>query len=87
MRVQLPEGYVPPEPTHPLYGYLTPAELEGYEAEERARVGIVPGVVEPSATEVEPQAVAVPSAPPPCRAGVKTAGNPGRYHRQSWARH
>jgi hypothetical protein len=35
MRVQLPEGYVPPEPTHPFYGYLTPDELEAYEAEER----------------------------------------------------
>jgi hypothetical protein len=46
MRVELPEGYVPPHPTHPLYGYLTPEELEEYEADERARVGIVPGVVE-----------------------------------------
>jgi hypothetical protein len=37
MRVELPEGYVPPEPTHPFYGYLTPDELEAYEAEEGAR--------------------------------------------------
>jgi hypothetical protein len=51
MRVELPEGYVPPEPTHPLYGYLTPEEQEAFEAEERARLGIVPGVVEE--TEVE----------------------------------
>ena len=28
MRVELPEGYVPPEPTHPHYGYLTPEEQE-----------------------------------------------------------
>jgi hypothetical protein len=46
MRVELPEGYVPPEPTHPQYGYLTPEEQEAFEAEERARLGIVPGVVE-----------------------------------------
>ncbi len=49
MRVELPEGYVPPQPTHPQYGYLTPEEQEAFEAEERARlgiVGIVPGVVE-----------------------------------------
>ncbi len=26
MRVELPEGYEPPLPTHPDYGYLTPAE-------------------------------------------------------------
>jgi hypothetical protein len=26
IRVELPEGYVPPEPTHPQYGYLTPEE-------------------------------------------------------------
>ena len=44
MRVELPEGYVPPQPTHPMYGYLTPQEQEAFEAEERARLGIVPGV-------------------------------------------
>src|SRR5512133_2250163 len=64
MRVELPEGYVPPDPTHPLYGYLTPDELEAYEAQERARSGIMPGVVEPSVTEVEPQPVTVAWAPP-----------------------
>jgi hypothetical protein len=55
MRVELPEGYVPPESTHPFYGYLTPDELEVYEAEEGVRLGIVPGVVEPSARDAEPQ--------------------------------
>ena len=45
MRVELPEGYVPPEPTHPTYGYLTPEEQAEFEAAERARRGIVPGVV------------------------------------------
>ena len=64
MRVELPEGYVPPDPTHPLYGFLTPDELEAYEAQERARSGIMPGVVEPSVTEVEPQPVTVAWAPP-----------------------
>lgn len=44
MRVELPEGYVPPQPTHPMYGYLTPQEQEAFEAEERVRQGIVPGV-------------------------------------------
>ena len=44
MRVELPEGYVPPQPTHPMYGYLTPQEQEAFEAEERVRLGIVPGV-------------------------------------------
>ena len=44
MRVELPPGYVPPEPTHPHYGYLTPEEQDEFEASERARVGIVPGV-------------------------------------------
>ena len=51
MRVELPEGYVPPEPTHPLYGYLTPEEREAFEAQERARLGIVPGVVEEAEVE------------------------------------
>ncbi len=51
MRVELPEGYVPPEPTHPLYGYLTPEEQEAFEAEERARLGIVPGVMEGAEVE------------------------------------
>lgn len=73
MRVELPPGYVPPEPTHPFYGYLTPQEQEEYEAEERARAGIVPGVVvqaeaaEQEAAEQEP--VAVPWAPPAIAAG------------------
>jgi hypothetical protein len=64
MRVELPEGYVPPDPTHPLYGYLTPDELAAYEADERARLGIVPGVVEPAMTEVESQPMTVVWAPP-----------------------
>ena len=42
MRVELPEGYVPPQPTHPMYGYLTPQEQEAFKAEERVRLGIVP---------------------------------------------
>jgi hypothetical protein len=48
MRVELPEGYVPPQPTHPMYGYLTPEEQEAFEAEEQTRLGIVPGVPEVS---------------------------------------
>ena len=50
MRVELPEGYVPPQPTHPMYGYLTPEEQEAFEAEEQARLGIVPGI--PAVSEV-----------------------------------
>jgi hypothetical protein len=53
MRVELPEGYVPPEPTHPMYGYLTAEEREAFEAQERARLGIVPGVVEEAEVEAE----------------------------------
>ena len=56
MRVELPEGYVPPEPTHPLYGYLTPEEQEAFEAEERARLGIVPGVMEGAEVEESEEA-------------------------------
>ena len=40
MRVELPPGYVPPEPTHPSYGYLTPQERAEFEAEERTRLGL-----------------------------------------------
>ena len=60
MRVELPEGYVPPQPTHPMYGYLTPQEQEAFEAEERVRLGIVPGVAAvpeaPEGAEVPPVA-------------------------------
>ncbi len=47
MRIELPEGYVPPQPTHPHYGYVTPEEqaereaAEGPEGAEGAE-GIVP---------------------------------------------
>ena len=30
-----PPGHVPPQPTHPSYGYLTPEELAEIEAQER----------------------------------------------------
>lgn len=46
MRIELPEDYLPPQPTHPTYGYLTPEELVDFEAEERIRLGIVPSVEE-----------------------------------------
>ena len=65
MRVELPEGYVPPQPTHPMYGYLTPQEQEAFEAEERVRLGIVPGV---AAVPETPEGAEVPAvatwAPP-----------------------
>ena len=65
MRVELPEGYVPPQPTHPMYGYLTPQEQEAFEAEERVRLGIVPGV---AAVPEGPEGAEVPAvaswAPP-----------------------
>ena len=65
MRVELPEGYVPPQPTHPMYGYLTPQEQEAFEAEERVRLGIVPGV---AAVPEAPEGAEVPAvaswAPP-----------------------
>ena len=63
MRVELPEGYVPPEPTHPMYGYLTAEEREAFEAQERARLGIVPGVVEEAEVEAEAEEVASSWAP------------------------
>ncbi|HYQ32801.1 MAG TPA: hypothetical protein VEQ83_06280, partial [Lapillicoccus sp.] len=62
MRVELPEGYVPPQPTHPMYGYLTPQEQEAFEAEERVRLGVVPGVAaDPEAPE-GPEGAEVPAA-------------------------
>ena len=63
MRVELPPGHVPPEPTHPSYGYLTPEERIEFEAGERARLGIVPGVEE--ATEVVQEPVTAGWSPPP----------------------
>jgi hypothetical protein len=67
MRVELPEGYAPPQPTHPSYGYLTPQERETFEAEERARLGIVPGVVEEPQVEgvEEPASSWAPAAAEP----------------------
>lgn len=62
MRVELPPGYVPPEPTHPHYGYLTPEEQDEFEAEERARLGIVPGV--PAEPVLAEEAVEVTWSPP-----------------------
>lgn len=53
MRVELPEDYVPPQPTHPTYGYMTPEELEEFEAQERERLGIVPVVEEPGSEATE----------------------------------
>ena len=66
MRVELPEGYVPPEPTHPAYGYLTPEEQAELEAAERARRGIVPGVVAEAEVEEAEEATSswAPAAAP-----------------------
>ena len=68
MRVELPEGYVPPQPTHPMYGYLTPQEQEAFEAEERVRLGIVPGVAAVPEAPEGPEGAEVPAvaswAPP-----------------------
>src|SRR4029453_9101791 len=75
MRVGLPEGYVPPEATHPFYGYLTPEELEAYDAEARppssgggrnaseSGTSLPPLVSEQPVTEAEEAAVAVVAAP------------------------
>ena len=35
-----PPGHVPPQPTHPSYGYLTPEELAEIEAQEREQAEI-----------------------------------------------
>ncbi len=71
MRVELPEGYVPPQPTHPMYGYLTPQEQEAFEAEERVRQGIVPGVAAVSEGPEGPEGAEAPAvvswAPPVLR--------------------
>ena len=66
MRVELPEGYVPPQPTHPDYGYLTPQERAGLDAAEpepagRERDETEP-VAEPVAERVETGSVAEPVA-------------------------
>jgi len=48
-----------------MYGYLTPQEQEAFEAEERVRLGIVPGV---AAVPEAPEGAEVPAvtswAPP-----------------------
>src|SRR5690349_8887446 len=74
MRVELPPGYVPPEPTHPSYGYLTPQERAELEAEERARLGIVPGPESVEGVSEAPEPVVVTWSPPPSPlvAGGKT---------------
>ena len=64
---EVPRGYLPPQPTHPTYGYMTPDELEAFEALERERLGLVPevedpGVLEPEAAEV-PERVVPPMSP------------------------
>ena len=43
MRVELPPGYVPPEPTHASYGYLTPQERVEFEAEEASEAAPLAG--------------------------------------------
>ena len=84
MRVELPEGYVPPEPTHPMYGYLTPQEQEAFEAEERVRRGIVPGVVAvsevPRVAEAEeaPASSWAPPVPHAARAARARGGDRAR---------
>jgi len=51
-----------------MYGYLTPQEQEAFEAEERVRLGIVPGVATvpeaPEGAEVQPVASWAPPVPP-----------------------
>lgn len=63
MRIELPQDYVPPQPTHPTYGYMTPEELEAFEAQERERLGLVPVVEEPG-TEATEEAAALESSAP-----------------------
>ena len=65
---EVPRGYLPPQPTHPTYGYMTPDELEAFEAMERERLGLVPEVEEPAvAARVEehevPDLVGPPMSP------------------------
>ena len=72
MRVELPEGYVPPQPTHPMYGYLTPQEQEAFEAEERVRLGIVPGVAAVAEAPEGAEAPAVASWAPPVLSTLPT---------------
>ncbi|MEO7234575.1 MAG: hypothetical protein ABIW80_04295 [Lapillicoccus sp.] len=55
MRIELPEGYVPPQPTHPHYGYLTPEELAELQAAEDA---------EHEAAKDEGQGIVVPALDP-----------------------
>ena len=83
MRIELPEGYVPPQPTHPHYGYVTPEEqaereTAEHEAGEGAEgQGIVPGVdpeagmppAAPSPWAPEPEVVTGPEAPERRRPG------------------
>lgn len=101
MRVPLPEGYVPPEPTHPFYGYLTPDEMEAYEAEQRApspssggKSVPEPGpLLPPLVSEAEEATVAhtgwVPEPPPEPAAAVAVApaGDPASLGEYSWDAH
>ena len=76
MRVELPPGYVPPEPTHPSYGYLTPQERAEFEAEKRARLGIVPAASEavPRVGGGKTTAEFAPPLPPPAVEMAPEAG-------------
>ena len=69
----LPKGYVPPAPTHPSYGYLTPEELAEIEAQAReqaarAELEAVPEVASPE--PVDPEAAAAWVPPPPAEPWV-----------------
>jgi len=61
-----PRGYLPPEPTHPNYGYLTPEEVAQLEAQEREepppeRQPVSPPMPEPPVEpEAEPEALVEP---------------------------
>jgi hypothetical protein len=98
MRVGLPEGYVPPEPTHPFYGYLTPDELEAFDAEARppsscggknaseSGTSLPPLVSEQPVTEAEEATVAhtgwLPEPPPESPVAVVAA--PAVMGEYSW---
>jgi len=69
----LPKGYVPPAPTHPSYGYLTPEELAEIEAQEReqaARAELEAVPEEASPEPVDPEAAAAWVPPPPAEPWV-----------------
>jgi len=61
---EAPEGYVPPAPTHPNYGYMTPEEIAELVAQERERAEAAERVERTEVVFLPPTPAASTWAPP-----------------------